>query len=153
VYPEGYLEGVADQLCGAQLKSSDFDVVLQQAGDGDFVYVDPPYTVLHNNNGFIKYNQVLFSWEDQVRLATAVSAAVQRGAMVFVSNADHGPVRELYRSLPFHFTLARSSILSATATARRMTSEAAFLSYDPKATRDGAMPRAAESRGRVPVIG
>ena len=130
-YPAGYLEAVSRELQCARLLSSDFEAVLQVSKRGDFVYVDPPYTVSHNNNGFIKYNQILFSWNDQVRLASAVRAAVMRGAKVFVSNADHPAIRELYQELPFHYTLARNSVLSAKSVARRITSEAAFLSYEP----------------------
>ncbi len=101
-YPSMYLEEVSRRLKGVQLKNGDFAEVLDEARRGDFVYIDPPYTVAHNNNGFIKYNQVLFSWDDQVRLANAAIAAAKRGAKVFVSNADHAALRKLYVGLPYH---------------------------------------------------
>ena len=55
----------------------DFADTLEEATQGDFVFVDPPYTVKHNNNGFIKYNEGLFSWADQVRLRDCIVAAVE----------------------------------------------------------------------------
>jgi DNA adenine methylase len=105
--------------------------VVDAAESNDFVYVDPPYTVSHNNNGFLKYNDVLFSWADQQRLAATVQRAANRGVFVFVSNADHKPLRELYAGLPFGLTLDRASVLAGDKAARKRTSEAAFLSYQP----------------------
>jgi DNA adenine methylase len=49
----------------------------------DLLFVDPPYTVRHDNNGFIKYNEQLFSWDDQLRLRDAVLRAKERGARLF----------------------------------------------------------------------
>lgn len=50
----------------------DFEATLDSARAGDFVFVDPPYTVKHNLNGFLKYNDKIFSWADQLRLRDAV---------------------------------------------------------------------------------
>jgi len=36
------------------------------------MFCDPPYTVRHNYNGFRKYNEVIFSWADQERLAASL---------------------------------------------------------------------------------
>src|SRR5579859_6602129 len=79
------------------LRHGDFESILEGAGEGDLVYLDPPYTVAHNNNGFVKYNASIFSWQDQKRLAKAAKGARERGCYVIVSNADHSCVRELYR--------------------------------------------------------
>lgn len=74
----------------------DFEQTLDAAEPGDFAFVDPPYTVAHNNNGFVKYNQNLFSWDDQIRLRDAVTRAANRGVKVLVTNAAHESVISLY---------------------------------------------------------
>lgn len=83
-------------LQGASLDVLDFEVVLSRTGSGDLVYCDPTYTVAHSANGFIRYNERNFAWDDQVRLATACSRAAMRGALVLVSNAFHADVLRLY---------------------------------------------------------
>ena len=62
-------EEVSRILQNVDLKYCDFEKTIARAESGDFIFVDPPYTVAHNNNGFVKYNQNIFSWEDQVRLS------------------------------------------------------------------------------------
>lgn len=91
-------EGVSEALAGAELLVSDFEVQIDRAEEGDFVFVDPPYTVKHKFNGFIKYNEQLFAWSDQVRLREALWRAKQRGAKILLTNADHASIRMLYES-------------------------------------------------------
>lgn len=130
-FPENALADLSIALRKAKLSECDFEETINKAKKGDFVFIDPPYTVSHNNNGFIKYNDVLFSWEDQIRLADAVKRASGRGASVLVSNADHHEVVQLYDDFNFQ-KMHRASILSGKPEYRRGTSEAAFLNYDPK---------------------
>lgn len=111
-------EEVAKILQNSELMSGDFEGALDKAGRGDFVFVDPPYTVKHNYNGFIKYNEKLFSWDDQVRLRDGVSAAVERGAKVLVTNACHKCVEELYENVGEIIKLSRPSVISGSASAR-----------------------------------
>ncbi|WP_309338644.1 Dam family site-specific DNA-(adenine-N6)-methyltransferase [Stenotrophomonas sp.] len=86
----------ASVLSAAQIRNDDFADVIAAAGAGDLIFADPPYTVRHQFNGFVKYNQKLFSWDDQVRLCRALEAALDRGASVVCTNADHTSIRELY---------------------------------------------------------
>jgi DNA adenine methylase len=88
---------VANILKSATIIATDFESTIRMAKKGDFIFADPPYTVQHNNNGFVKYNESLFCWDDQVRLRDAIAAAVERGAMAIVTNADHASTRRLYR--------------------------------------------------------
>lgn len=116
-------EGTAQQLAKSKLRCSDFSDVLSECGADDFVFVDPPYTVKHNVNGFIKYNETLFSWNDQIRLRDAVEAAKRRGAKVLVTNADHPSVRQLYKDVGTMRSVSRSSVLAGDARFRAHVSE------------------------------
>ncbi|MFC3552249.1 DNA adenine methylase [Lysobacter cavernae] len=115
-------EEIATRLSRARLMSGDFEKVIDTCGSGDFVYADPPYTVKHNNNGFIKYNERLFSWSDQERLKDALIRAAKRGAKVVVSNADHPSIRELYADAQC-LTAERHSVMASESVRRKRTTE------------------------------
>ena len=89
-------ESVSEALRRADISHADFQISVSQAKAGDVVFCDPPYTVRHNQNGFVKYNEDLFSWADQIRLRDVLRTARDRGARVFITNADHESIRELY---------------------------------------------------------
>jgi len=133
-FESGYLERVARALKNARIRRRDFAVAIGQANEGDFVFIDPPYTVMHNNNGFVKYNAQLFSWKDQARLATAIKAAGDRGAFIMMSNANHDSVRALYDGFGTHRALTRASILAGDPSYRRNATELLVTNYPiPKA--------------------
>ncbi|MBK7512908.1 MAG: Dam family site-specific DNA-(adenine-N6)-methyltransferase [Chloracidobacterium sp.] len=113
----------SDLLQNSQVLSQDFEITLSRARKGDFVYVDPPYTVNHNQNGFLKYNNNIFSWEDQIRLKNAIVRAVRRGAMVTVSNADHDSIHNLYRDIGDPARIERSSVIAGQSEYRKQTTE------------------------------
>ncbi|MGD0098160.1 MAG: Dam family site-specific DNA-(adenine-N6)-methyltransferase [Terracidiphilus sp.] len=128
-FEDGYLEKVAKALKNARIRKRDFAVAIGKAKEGDFVFIDPPYTVMHNNNGFVKYNAQLFSWKDQARLATAIKAAGERGALIMMSNADHDSVRALYDGFGTHRSLTRASILAGDPDYRRNATELMVTNY------------------------
>lgn len=112
---------------GIRLRSLDFEEALGDTKSGDFVYLDPPYVTKHNNNGFIDYNENLFSWDDQVRLARCARHLARSGAKVIVSNANHKEVTDLYKGfevVPVH----RQSTLASDAKKRGRVSEALIVS-------------------------
>lgn len=115
-------EEIARRLAKVRLVSGDFEKVVDAAGQGDFIYADPPYTVKHNNNGFIKYNERLFSWADQERLKDSLTRAAARGAKVIVSNADHPSIRELYADAEC-VTAERHSVMASESERRKKTTE------------------------------
>lgn len=83
-------------LQGADLRNADFESLVDEATKGDFIFADPPYTVAHSAAGFCKYNEVLFSYEDQERLAKALDRARRRGATILSTNAADESVKMLY---------------------------------------------------------
>ena len=121
------LRAASTRLQRRELRVGDFAESLAAARSGDLIYCDPPYTVLHNNNGFLRYNESLFSWSDQKRLAKLADDAARRGAWVIVSNARTDHVRTLYPDFDA-ITVYRSSCVSARADSRRRVSEFLFVS-------------------------
>jgi DNA adenine methylase len=117
------LAAVSKTLKRAKLLCCDFEAVIRGAKDGDFIYADPPYTVRHNMNGFIKYNEILFSWEDQQRLCSALLEASNRGVRFVLSNADHASVRALYADIASMKIIDRASVISGSRAARGITTE------------------------------
>ncbi len=90
------LEAVSSRLKNTIISSLDFDNTIDNINEGDLVFLDPPYTVAHENNGFIEYNQKLFSWDDQKRLKDYVLKVQNKGAFFILTNASHNSIRELY---------------------------------------------------------
>lgn len=115
-------ERISRKLSRVNLQAGDFERVVDQCGSGDFIYADPPYTVKHNNNGFIKYNEKLFSWSDQERLKDALTRASGRGARVLVSNADHPSIQELYADASCS-VVERHSVMASDSDRRKLTTE------------------------------
>lgn len=100
-YPEDNFGVIAGQLKGAKLVIGDFEKSITKAKKGDFIFADPPYTVRHNFNGFVKYNENIFSWADQERLAASLIQAHKRGASIIHTNAQHESIKNLYKDSPF----------------------------------------------------
>lgn len=141
-------DSISDALKCADLRAADFEETLQRAGQGDFIFADPPYTVKHNLNGFIKYNEQIFSWKDQERLADALYQAASRGATVLVSNANHVSIQELYRG-SFISVVQRQTVIGADDFSRGSTSELLIALGDWTAeelmeTRTGLVPSLSE---------
>ena len=113
----------SELLNSAVIKTCDFEETIQQASEGDLVFIDPPYTVKHNVNGFVKYNEAIFTWSDQVRLRDCARDAALRGATVIITNADHSSIRDLYSFANRIESIERSSVISGVASARARTTE------------------------------
>jgi DNA adenine methylase len=113
-------------LQNTQIYNGDFEETVASAVEGDFVYFDPPYTVAHDNNGFLEYNENIFQWQEQEKLALLVKKLVSRGVRVIVSNANHASVRALYDSTKIHY-VRRQSTVSAESAFRGEVQEILFV--------------------------
>jgi len=105
-------DSISNSLQNTDLRVCDFEVTIDKATESDFVFVDPPYTVRHNQNGFINYNESLFSWADQERLARSLIRAKNRGVKIVATNAFHACIHELYQE---HFNIVQVSRFSSIA--------------------------------------
>ena len=123
VFDDESFSEIAKVLKGVVLQVQDFAQTIEEASGGDVVYADPPYTVAHNDNGFLKYNDEIFRWEDQTRLRDALRAAVEKGARVLVSNANHESIQELYQGFAKVDVVPRHSVIAGAGKGRVPTSE------------------------------
>lgn len=122
------LRSASNALGTAKIFVTDFEDAVCDAAKGDFVYMDPPYTVLHNNNSFLKYNDCIFKWSDQIRLAKLAKELDRRGCYVMISNAYSSSIRDLYIGFNNHI-LTRHSLISGRTEARVKVHEYLFTNY------------------------
>jgi DNA adenine methylase len=107
------------------IKKQDFGDIEERVNEGDFVFLDPPYVTSHNMNGFIDWNECLFSWEDQVRLASMARRLIKKNANVLITNANHSDLEALYSGFG-KAVFRRFSSLASDTSRRGTTSEAIF---------------------------
>lgn len=126
IFRDGELKHVHDSLKGTIISSQCFSKSLTNVKKNDFVFVDPPYTVKHNNNGFLKYNEILFNWEDQIRLRDQLFKLQSKGAKILLLNANHESIISLYEGFGSLHELSRNSMLAASTSSRGRTTEIAI---------------------------
>ncbi len=111
-------------LQGTIISEGDFEPIINQAMEGDFVFCDPPYAVLEENR-FVSYTRNEFNWNDQIRLRDALVRALERNVQIILTNVNHPEVRALYEGID-GFTLdevTRYSSISGTNEGRQQYSE------------------------------
>lgn len=115
------------KLENAKIFESDYNSSINNIGENDLVYLDPPYTITHNNNGFVKYNEKLFSIVDQHKLSDSLKYIKEKGAFYILSNANHPYILKLYDKYDDRvIKLSRKSLISANIDSRTSYEELLF---------------------------
>jgi DNA adenine methylase len=83
-------------LAHVDIREADFRDVLAEPGDGDFVYLDPPYLPVSDTSKFHGYTERRFRGPDLAELAELCRQLTERGAHWVLSNRDTPLVRELF---------------------------------------------------------
>jgi DNA adenine methylase len=96
IYTPEHLRSAGRLLRQADLYAGDYRVTTASAGDGDFVYCDPPYDPISKTSNFTTYTKDPFVVAQQKELATWAGELRDRGAHVMLSNNDTPFIRELY---------------------------------------------------------
>jgi DNA adenine methylase len=117
------LRAASKALVNVELTHSDFDSTLANIKENDLVFIDPPYTVAHENNGFVKYNQKIFAWEDQERLSIYLKTIKKIGAHYIMTNAAHKSIEELYLDIGEATKLQRASLIGGRGATRAKYNE------------------------------
>jgi len=124
------LRNASRALANTTLFQSDFYSILENVRRGDLVFLDPPYTVSHNNNGFIKYNEKIFSLGDQHRLSNLIDEIKRKDAHYILTNAAHATIDEIFGKGDNKLELSRGSTIGGKEAERGQTSEFIFTNID-----------------------
>lgn len=97
LYDFEHLKDISIALKNTYLSTQDFKERCKLIKKNDFVFIDPPYTVAHENNGFIQYNQSIFSWNNQLQLSKLTDELNEKEVHFLVTNAYHDCIKEIYK--------------------------------------------------------
>lgn len=120
------LNSASNRLLSASLSVGDFANALNEVSEGDLVFLDPPYTVAHNSNGFVKYNDKLFLFADQQRLSASIDQIRDRGAYYIMTNAAHASIAELFEKGDRRLETSRKNNVGGRSAARGRATEYLF---------------------------
>jgi DNA adenine methylase len=109
-YAPENLEAVSRALRSVVIRRGDFELCVQDAGRGDFVYLDPPYFKFGGYSDFNRYTPGQFREDDHVRLATLCRKLDARKAKWALSNSDTEFVRSLFVGYRFETVDSRREI-------------------------------------------
>jgi len=89
------------RACSAKLehvdiRCADFESILSEPTEGDFVYIDPPYIPISPTAKFTEYQPGGFGLEEHERLAQTFRDLDRRGVKVMLSNSHSPLVGRLY---------------------------------------------------------
>lgn len=87
-----------------EIRCGDFQRAVSDAGDGDFVYFDPPYDPISQSASFTGYAKGGFGEREQKALKKVCDDLAERGCRVLLSNSATDFIKKLYDD-PEHYTV------------------------------------------------
>ncbi len=82
--------------CEIEIMNTDFEIAVEQAASGDFVYFDPPYDPVSQSANFTSYTTSGFSRDEQIRLRSVCDSLNNSGVKFLLSNSATPFIRDLY---------------------------------------------------------
>ena len=71
-----------------EISFGSYEQVLDKADKNTFVYFDPPYRPLIENNSFVRYDKSGFNDDDQIKLAENYKNLNEKACLLMLSNSD-----------------------------------------------------------------
>ena len=125
------LEADSAFLKGAKIRKGSYTSAVNDAKEGDVVYLDPPYIPVNETANFSKYAQDDFLEIDQWALAGAIKGLTSKGVKVILSNSDTALTDKIFGDILELRTLNVRRSIGASAETRVMAKEILGFSYPP----------------------
>ena len=71
-----------------EISCGSYEQILEKVGNNTFLYFDPPYRPLIENNSFVNYDKSGFDDNDQIKLAENYKALDDKNCLLMLSNSD-----------------------------------------------------------------
>ncbi len=132
ILDEVLLRAISHYLNGNDivLANVDFEEALQDATEGDFVYLDPPYDPVSDTSSFTGYHLDGFGRDHQIRLKSVMDDLSRRGCRVLLSNSATDFIKALYHEYRMEIIGATRAI-NSDASRRGKVDEVLVMNYDP----------------------
>ena len=113
-YDESTINSVSSYLMQNNiicLNTSNYSEVIDNAKDGDFILIDPPYDKYENQNNFSEYGNTEFTKDDQINLALKLwEISSKKKVKIMIFNYNTPLIRELYDGMFFHSPTAELTL-------------------------------------------
>lgn len=107
----------------------DFAAAVEGAGEGDFVYFDPPYDPVNVTSSFTGYQKGGFDRAEQERLKAVCDDLDARGVKFLLSNSATEFIRELYADFSID-TVAATRAINSVGSRRGKVDEVLVRNYE-----------------------
>lgn len=108
------------------ITNADFEITVQTASKGDFVFFDSPYAPL-NNSTFTSYTKDGFTLDDHKRLAKVFKELDKKGCYLMLTNHNTELIRDLYRD--YNITVIKTKRLINSDASKRVGEEVIITNY------------------------
>lgn len=88
---------VSEHLLSTDLFCTDFEQIIGNAQEGDFLFLDPPYRPGKKEQVNQHYGFCSFTYEDQRRLSRSLKQATGKGVSWVMTNSSHPAITDLYK--------------------------------------------------------
>jgi DNA adenine methylase len=130
------LHAVSEWLRTVEIRNSGFAASVEDAREGDLVYLDPPYLPLSPTSKFSRYSVDDFLALDHYALAGVIQGLSARGVRVVLSNSNTPLTVAIYRSVVNLRKLNVTRSISAKTSSRGTVEEVLGLNYPVRDCRE-----------------
>lgn len=128
IYDKENLTIVSKTLKDTTISSFPFEIAVDEATKGDFIYFDPPYYPINKTSNFTSYSENGFNEFDQLKLKQVVDEKTAKGVKIMLSNSYTPFIRTLYKDYK-QITVYANRSINCKASGRGKIKELIILNY------------------------